>query len=159
MKIAARRHWRWWAVAAAAALVIERLRRQRWASKGAVVRAVRTSPPEDLAHDALTENELGEIFVLGRHFVETRGAETDTERDACLGRAAEIVLKDRLRAAAFVGAMHREAFARVCKSPMRREHSCERCGAPMRETSVFDADVGESLPAWICGRCGAQTPR
>jgi hypothetical protein len=159
MRISLTKRWRWWTLAAASALVIERLRRRRSAITGAVPTGGTAAPVDADASSALTEKELSEIFVLGRHFVETRAAETESAREACLQRAAEIVLRGRRPPGALATGMHREAFLRACKIPMRREPVCEQCGAPMRQTGVFDAGVGELLPGWTCARCGAQTPR
>jgi hypothetical protein len=105
-----------------------------------------------------TDEERGKIFALARRFVATRAVDTDVGRNAGLLRAAQLSLHDATAAAAFVAA-HRDAFCHACKEVSAREAVCDRCGAPMHEASVHDVELGEWMPAWKCGRCGAQVSR
>ena len=107
MKVLSRRHLRWVAVGAAAMLVARRFHRRR--------------PPKiDPQASSLTrmgvrpDRESGEILTLAHYLVGTRDPDSDEGREACLRRAAEIVLETRKDVPRFVAA-HREAFLRACR--------------------------------------------
>ncbi len=135
MKLPLMKKWRWWMLAGAAALVIRRLGRKPPSVKQTSLPEDRATPAEAAAQRARADEELRDIFALARRFVASRAVQTDVGRDACLLRAAEVVLKRAPAAAPFV-ATHREAFLSACKEEHARgKPDCERCGAPMHEAS------------------------
>ncbi len=151
--------WRWWILGGAAVLVIRRLDRKPPSLKQARHPEDSATPAEAAAQRARADDELRDIFALARRFVASRAVQADVGRDACLLRAAEVVLKSAAAAAPFA-ATHREAFLSACKAEQARgEPDCERCGAPMHEASNHDAALDEWMPAWTCARCGAPVPR
>ena len=151
--------WRWWILAGAAVLVIRRLERKPPSLKQANIPEDGATPGEAVARRARAADELRDIFALARRFVASRAVQEDVARDACLLRAAEVVLKSAPAAAAFV-ATHREAFLSGCKEGQAwGKPDCEKCGAPMHEASNHDEALDEWMPVWTCARCGAQVTR
>jgi hypothetical protein len=150
-----RKHWRWWLAAAAASAFVVRRRLRRHTSPGETV------PQESVERrPALAAADATGIFALARRLALTRAAQTDVERNACLLRAAEILLESKTAAGVFV-ASHSDAFLRACKEEGRAQAvpGCAHCGGPMYEASSQDDALGESMPVWQCRRCGAQVPR
>ena len=70
--------------------------------------------PNVARQTARRDREFGEILTLAHYLVGTRAPDTDDGREACLRRAAEIVLEKRKDVPRFVAA-HRDAFLRACR--------------------------------------------
>ena len=153
-----RKHWRWVAVAGTAALLVPRLARRHGRSTETQADS-HTDPADPVADAARADRQAGEIVTLARHLVTSRNAATDDEREACLRRAAQIILEREDAAASFVEA-HKDAFLRTSREKKSGGvRNCHQCGSPMGEATRHDPEVNDWMPVWACARCGAEVLR
>src|SRR5688500_9390692 len=92
MKLPLMKKWRWWMLAGAAARAVRRLQRKPPSVTQTVFPEDKPTPAQAAAQRARADKARREIFALAHRFQSTREAHTLADREACLLRAAEMIL-------------------------------------------------------------------